>query len=103
MCAIGSDEIEDFIDLCDGAYLRAVFSFFTFAWVNTVNLILFATTLFGDLQESNWVVTTYFRELALSSHVLVLQPYNKDWYEARNVLDDGTLAKNVISCLRKNG
>lgn len=49
-------------------------------------------TLFFDLLKINWLATINFCEKVLSRPVLLLQPYDKSWFAARNIWDDETLA-----------
>lgn len=64
--------------------------------VNTVNLLLFAMSLFRDLLWINWFVMT----------MLVNPPYSdptndKDWFVSRNICDEEALANHMkISCKR---
>lgn len=54
-------------------------------------------TLFRDLPvlELNWFATTNFHEKVVPRHVLLAQPFDKDWFAVRNINNNAAFANLV--------
>lgn len=55
------------------------------------NQLLFTTTLFRDLSKMMWFAAKFFRDIAVSTLVLILNILERNWFAARSICNSKTL------------